>query len=52
MHVSKSFTDSSYLLRNVTMTMARLLGTMKCPNVELEVGPALERLLGESGLLG
>ncbi|MCY3674798.1 MAG: DUF4238 domain-containing protein [Paracoccaceae bacterium] len=49
--MARLFPKTSVLIQNFMIAMARLLGTMKCQNVELAEGSVLERLLSENGLL-
>ena len=49
--MDRLFPETSVLIKNLMMAMARLLGTMKCQNVELTEGSVLERLLSKNGLL-
>ena len=49
--MARLFPETSVLIQNLMLAMARLLGTMKCQNVELTEGSVLERRLSESVLL-
>ncbi len=45
------FPEASDLLQNLMMAIARLLGSQKCQDVELNYGVALVPLLSKNGLL-